>query len=220
MAGPSDVLTTIQNGVTALNNLGQQVTGSFNNIAGQLSSGVVTSIAGNKGAFTLNGPSGITNTVNDILLSQASTSQFGAVKVNGTTITASAGVISLATTPTITSLSSDVLLSNTATYFDGPSIAQGSSGTWYASGAVVVTDTAGAANISVQLWDGTNVLASGHVFLSVANAATTVALSGFRASPAGNLRISCKDNTSSNGKILFDKSGGGKDATITVIRIA
>jgi len=36
MAGLSDVLTAIQNGVAALNNLGVQVRGSFNNIAGQI----------------------------------------------------------------------------------------------------------------------------------------------------------------------------------------
>jgi len=36
MAGPLDILTAIQNGVTALNNLGKQVSGSFNNISGQL----------------------------------------------------------------------------------------------------------------------------------------------------------------------------------------
>lgn len=36
MAGLSDILTAIQNGVTALNNLGSQVRGSFNNISSQL----------------------------------------------------------------------------------------------------------------------------------------------------------------------------------------
>ena len=36
MAGLSDILTAIQNGVTALNDLGKQVFGSFNNILGQL----------------------------------------------------------------------------------------------------------------------------------------------------------------------------------------
>jgi hypothetical protein len=55
---------------------------------------VVTSIAGNTGAFTLNAASGITNVANDIRLSPASAAQFGAVKPDGTTITAAAGVIS------------------------------------------------------------------------------------------------------------------------------
>lgn len=98
MAGPLDVLTTIQNGVVALNDLGRQVSGSFTSIKSQLaaitSSGTVTSIAGNSGAFTLNGASGLTNAINDIQLSPASTSQFGSVKVDGTTITAAAGIIS------------------------------------------------------------------------------------------------------------------------------
>lgn len=36
MAGPTDILTAIQNGVVALNNFGQQVKGSFLNISSQL----------------------------------------------------------------------------------------------------------------------------------------------------------------------------------------
>lgn len=114
MAGPTDILTAVQNGVVALSNLGKQVSGSFNNISSQLTANAaaitslsstvsalsstipttyVRTIAGNSSDFTLNAASGITNTVNDIQLSQGSSSQFGAVKVDGTSITAAAGVI-------------------------------------------------------------------------------------------------------------------------------
>lgn len=58
--------------------------------------GGVTSIAGNSGAFTLNATSGITNSTNDIVCTAGSSSQFGCVKVDNTTITAAAGVISSA----------------------------------------------------------------------------------------------------------------------------
>lgn len=58
------------------------------------SAGSVSSIAGNTGAFTLNSTSGITNSTNDILCSAGSSSQFGCVKVDGSTIGATAGVIS------------------------------------------------------------------------------------------------------------------------------
>src|SRR5215469_1021265 len=37
-------------------------------------------------------------------------------------------------------LGADVALNNITTYFDGPSVAQGSVGTWYASGTVTLTD--------------------------------------------------------------------------------
>ncbi len=40
MASINDILSTIQNGVVAANNLSKQMTGSFNNIAGQLSNTV------------------------------------------------------------------------------------------------------------------------------------------------------------------------------------
>jgi len=46
-----------------------------------------------------------------------------------------------------------------------------------------------------------------------------MALSGFIASPAGNIRISCKDVTATTGKILFNASGNSKDATISAMRI-
>ena len=50
--------------------------------------------AGNTGAFTLNSTTGLTNSTNDIQCRQGSASQFGCVKVDGSTITASSGVIS------------------------------------------------------------------------------------------------------------------------------
>ena len=56
--------------------------------------GGVSSIAGNTGAFTLNGTSGLTNSTNDIRCSAGSSSQFGCVKVDNTRIVANAGVIS------------------------------------------------------------------------------------------------------------------------------
>jgi len=233
MAGSlTDIFAAMQNGVVALGNFKQQLTGSFNNISAQLatkapssavlasSTAFVTTIAGNSSAFTLNGASGITNSTNDILLSQASSSQFGAVKVNATTITASAGIISLTVSPITASTSVDVALNNTGTYFDGPSVAQGSSGTWCATGSVVVQDTAGTAQIQCKLWDGTTIIASGDVTTPAANAVATVTLSGFLAAPAGNLRISSKDVTSVNGKILFNQTGNSRDSTITAIRIA
>lgn len=53
----------------------------------------VTSINGNAGTFTLNSASGLTNTVNDIKCFPGSSSQFGCVEVDNTSISASAGVV-------------------------------------------------------------------------------------------------------------------------------
>lgn len=61
-------------------------------------------------------------------------------------------------TPLSNSLGADVPLNNTANYFDGPSVAQGTSGTWFASGTVTCKDTAGA-SFFAKLWDGASVLA-------------------------------------------------------------
>lgn len=187
-----------------------------------LQSGTVTTIAGNSGAFTLNGTSGITNTTNDIKLSQASSSQFGAVKVDGTTITASSGVISAAAvslSKITASLGADVALSNTANYFDGPSVAQGATGTWFVMGTVTTNDTI-PAKINAKLWDGTTVIASASTTVAVGSSRVSLTLSGVIVSPAGNLKISVQDASSVNGKIEFNDSGNSKDSTITAIRIA
>ncbi len=118
------------------------------------------------------------------------------------------------------SLSGDVNLNNTGTYFDGPSIAQGSTGTWYCSGTVSVIDTAGGASYSAKLWDGgANVAASGLTITTATNQTTVIALSGYVAAPAGNMRISVKDGTSTSGLIKFNASGNSKDGTLSCFRV-
>lgn len=125
--------------------------------------------------------------------------------------------------PLLTSLSNsigaDVALNNTANYFTGPTIAQGAAGTWFASGCVSVTDTVGA-TFHVKLWDGTTIIASAIMSSSVANEPQAIALSGVLATPAGNIRMSVRDLSSVNGKILFNTTTNNKDSTLTVLRIA
>lgn len=118
------------------------------------------------------------------------------------------------------SLGGAVNLSNTGTYFDGPSIAQGAVGTWFVIGTVTVTDTVGVAQIHAKLWDGTTVISSSMSLVAQINQFISITLSGFIASPVGNLRISCKDASSTSGAIANNSSGLGKDSTITAIRVA
>lgn len=118
------------------------------------------------------------------------------------------------------SIGADVSLSNTANFFDGPSCAQGTSGTWYASGSVTFLDTTGAATIYAKLWDGTTVIASGAQNTTAANAFGVIHLSGVISSPAANIRISCRDVNTATGKIIFNQTGTSKDSTLTVVRIA
>ena len=117
-------------------------------------------------------------------------------------------------------LSSDHALTNTSSYFDGPAVAQGSSGTWFVSGQVTFVDTTSAALVSAKLWDGATVIDSAAISTPAANGVGVISLSGFMASPAGNLRLSVKDGTNTTGKILFNQSGNSKDSTIIAIRIA
>lgn len=121
--------------------------------------------------------------------------------------------------PITNSISGNVALNNTGTYFTGPTVAQGTSGTWFASGRVTVVDTSAAVVINVKLWDGTTVIDSCTANTTAAGAVVTASLSGYITSPAGNIRISVNDAGSVNGSILFNQSGNSKDSTITAIRI-
>jgi hypothetical protein len=118
------------------------------------------------------------------------------------------------------SLGSNVALNNTANYFDGPSVAQGTSGTWFASGTVTVTVPGGASEIYAKLWDGSTVIASAAAPLYTATAAISISLSGYIASPTGNIRISCRDISRTDGSMVFNRTGNSKDCTVSAIRIA
>jgi hypothetical protein len=116
------------------------------------------------------------------------------------------------------SLGADVALTNTGTFFDGPSIAQGATGTWFASGGVSLGINAGDA-VDVRLWDGTTVIASKFVRAGTGSGAISVDLSGIISSPAGNIRISVKNVTSTTGAISFNSSGDSKDSTVSGFRV-
>ena len=120
------------------------------------------------------------------------------------------------------SLGANVAMTVTGTYYTGPSIAQGTSGTWLVSGNVTVQNTGGGDIVNVKLWDGTTVVASTRMHLvSVSGTYYGVAhLSGKIASPAGDLRISVSPVGRGDGEIAYNASGNSKDSTITAFRIA
>jgi hypothetical protein len=124
--------------------------------------------------------------------------------------------------PITNSLGADVALNNTTLYFDGPSVAQGTVGTWFVSGSVSIGDNAGlgaSSVIYVKLWDGTTVIASGVYIIAQNGNAPIISLSGYISNPAANLRISARDSTTAGGYFRANSSGIGKDSTITAFRI-
>jgi hypothetical protein len=138
--------------------------------------------------------------------------------LSGGTITTS-GTCAVNLSALSNSLAAKVAMNNTAAYFDGPSVAQGTSGTWFASGTITALDAAGIAAVDCKLWDGTTIIASGRSTIVSVNQQTTISLSGFLVSPAANIKISCRDTTSTTGLIQFNNSGSSKDSTLTAIRI-
>ena len=122
--------------------------------------------------------------------------------------------------PVNNTLAANVNLNNTSIFFDGPSVAQGNIGTWFAEGTVTIGSASATDPFNVKLWDGTNVIAS--AFLSPKGSGapfTACTLSGFITAPSGNIRMSVQPTLGVGANIVANQSGQGKDSTITAIRI-
>lgn len=117
------------------------------------------------------------------------------------------------------SLAANVSMGSTG-FFDGPSVSQGTSGTFFASGTVTLLTSTTGGTVIAKLWDGTSVIASiQHSFTG--NFAGAVALSGIIASPAANIKISVARPAATNFTIMANASGiGNTDSTLTVVRLA
>lgn len=120
-------------------------------------------------------------------------------------------------------IASNVLGANVAiangSYTDGPSMAQGSTGTWGAFGSVTITDSIGAARLKCKLWDGTTILDSTEVTLTAATFTIDISLFGILAVPAGNIRMSCQSNSATS-SFVFNQSGSSKDCQVVGYRLA
>ena len=123
----------------------------------------------------------------------------------------------LSMTPIAASMTADIALTSTASYYDGPVIAQGTAGSWFVSGTVTCTDTTNS-TIYAKLWDGTTVIDSAALQVFT-NSLSSVSLSGYITNPVGNIRISCQDVGTTSAHIKFNGTGNSKDSTITAIRI-
>ncbi|MGF6433576.1 hypothetical protein [Bradyrhizobium elkanii] len=185
--------------------------------------------AGTPIALTINGGTSCTNAltwVNGTGFGCNSTAGTGTVTTTGSPtsgqlafFSGSTSITGVSVAPISNALGADVNLSATGSYFDGPSVAQGSTGTWWVSGTVTVSDNTGGAAIICKLWDGTTVVNSASVNTPGAGLLSPVTISGFMTSPAGNLRISCRDLTTATGKIVFNASLNSRDSHISAHRI-
>jgi hypothetical protein len=119
--------------------------------------------------------------------------------------------------PISNSLAATVTLTGLSNFLTGPTVAQGTIGTWFVSGTVTLESSAATQAAFCKLWDGTTVIASVPVNLTVSGDVYPVSLSGFLASPAGNLNIACSGTAGAS--IVTNVTGLGKDSTITAHRI-
>ncbi len=103
-------------------------------------------------------------------------------------------------------------------YVDGPSVAQGTSGVWYAFGSLTLLSTPGNANYNFKLYDGTSIYVSGVTATVNTGSFVQVSLQAVAVNPAGNLRLAA-GGVGAVGTIKFNASGLSNDSYITAIRI-
>lgn len=115
-------------------------------------------------------------------------------------------------------LASNVAMSTGSTYFDGPSMAQGTSGVWSVYGAVTISDTA-TSNVNCKLWDGTTIIASAYIRATSGPIPVTTNFSGNISSPAANVKISCENTVDTTSAIVFNFSGNSHDSYVYGHRI-
>jgi hypothetical protein len=139
--------------------------------------------------------------------------------LSGGTITAS-GTCAINLSYLTNSIASDVAIS-TSSFTDGPSVAQGTSGAWYASGTITITATSGTTIPFCKLWDGTTAISSTSFNGNGVGVGgrISISLSGVISSPAGNIRISCQEQNGATVGFRANSTGAGKDSTVTAFRI-
>lgn len=122
----------------------------------------------------------------------------------------------------VNQLAANVTVNNNTAYFDGPSVAQGTSGTWYFTATITVLDTA-VANQSffVKLHDGTTIIANTAISCVGTGNSQSVSLSGFLTSPAANVRMSVKAISATTTGLISATldAATGKASTINTFRI-
>lgn len=165
------------------------------------------------------------NAITNALLAQMAT-----LTIKGNNTGGTANALDLTATQTLAllgigsaisgSLGADVAMNVQNQYFDGPSIAQGSVGTWIAFGGITIIDSGGGTTYNIKLWDGTNVKDSRACNTDAAGREVTAFLAGIFPAPPGNIRISALDTGFATGKMVFNASGNSKDCTVSAFRIA
>ena len=136
----------------------------------------------------------------------------------GTSLASAGGNLNVALSGLTNSLANPVTMTTEGTYYDGPSVAQGTSGTWLAVGQVSVSGNAVGNYVTCKLWDGTTLIASAGIQTAGSNY-DSMPLSGMLATPAANIKISCEDSSANGGTINASTGAETKASTLTVIQI-
>ncbi len=119
-------------------------------------------------------------------------------------------------------LGSNVNLSSTTTYFDGPSLSL-AAGTWLITAAVTCSSSGGATSFVAKLWDGTTVYASGEADSRAGTRGATVHIHAIVVlASTTTVKVSAtSDDTASIMRTNTSIQGSGNNATyINAVKLA
>lgn len=183
-------------------------------VTGPPASGTMATLAGTE---TLTNKTLTAPTINTGALGAASTATTQTAGDNSTKLATTAYVDRL-TSSSSAVLAALVAFTDTVTFFPGPKVSQGSTGTWLA--IATATMQAGAtANFIGKLWDGTNTKAT-PIGSADSSAFVAMTASGIFTAPPGDIRFDIRNSSDASGAIIANASTLGMDSSITVIRIA
>jgi hypothetical protein len=181
-------------------------------------SGTVTNISTGNGVA--GGPITTTGTITANVDESTITDSGGPLVVSNTIIagqTCTPGSSCGLAIPLSNSISNNISLT-AGSYVTGPTISQGATGTWCATGTVTFANGSNTDIYYVKLWDGTTVISSASEETTSSTDIRSITLSGCEASPAGNLNMAVEE-VNHTGTMYANESGAGHDSNITAFRI-
>lgn len=140
---------------------------------------------------------------------------------SGYGVASSGGNLAIGLTDLTNSLGSDVAMSIANTWYDGPSVAQGVTGTFLVMATITYSSGSQPDQYQLRLTDGTTVFGATPVINSVTTSNPfSLSTSGIITNPVGNIKAQGLNTLNGNASMVHNASGQGKDCTINVVRIA
>lgn len=132
----------------------------------------------------------------------------------------SGGSLKLSITTYLGNLSSDVTLTTAGTYYDGPTVSQGTTGKFFFLAQASCKNSTGSSPFAARVTDGTTVFGNSSIVYNTSAGARVPAIAfGIATNPVADLKLQAADLANNGTKMVFNDSGAGHDSYLLVARI-